>query len=72
MITEPEKCIGSASEGFALLQMQAALEAAKKQLITLGTGGDLSDLSEGEAHECGVDMIQWAVLRQINAALALL
>lgn len=50
-------------------KLRSALEAARAHIVTLG--GDSSGLlTEAEAHECSVDMIQWQMLRVIDDALA--
>lgn len=50
-------------------KLQTALKAARAHIATLG--GDSSGLlTEAQAHECGVDMIQWQILRMIDDALA--
>jgi len=49
--------------------MVKALQAARYRLVTLA--GDSSGLvTKAEAEECGVDMLQWHLLKQIDDALA--
>lgn len=47
--------------------LRAALQNARSALTAFG--GNPSELSEELAKECGVDMMQWALLRQIDEAL---
>ena len=49
-------------------ELRAALENARSLLRAFG--GDCSGLTEQEAKENNVDMVQWAMLQQINAALS--
>lgn len=49
-------------------KLESALTVARLHLATLG--GDFSAMSEFQANLAGVDMIQWEVLRTIDAALA--
>jgi hypothetical protein len=52
-----------------LARCYATLKNARSSLTAFG--GDPSGLvTEAEAQECSVDMIQWALLRQIDECLA--
>lgn len=49
-------------------KLEAALVAARRQLVTLG--GNSANLDEPMARSYGVDMVHWSVLRLIDDALA--
>lgn len=62
---------GAETDGYTPSEsmLLSALQSARDHIATLG--GDSSGLlTEAEAHECGVDMIQWHMLKMIDEVIA--